>query len=468
MSRLLKFLAFGLSLLISGTASQIRAADSPPNVLFIAIDDLRDWVGFLGDTQTKTPNMDRLAGRGMKFTRSYCAAPVCNPSRTALLTGMRPGSTGVYNNNIDWREVVPDVVTLPLHFKQNGYFVAGAGKITHDSFKRRTDWDEYLDKAGGVNDNAGGVDGIRFGSIEADDDDMPDAKSVKYISEYLAKKHDNPFFLACGFKKPHMPFSVPKKYFDKFPLDSIKLPEVKADDLKDIPPAGIKMAKPDGDHAAIIKSGRWKEAVQAYLATISFMDTMLGRLIDNFDRSPHRDNTIIVLWSDHGWHLGEKEHWRKFALWEEATRAPLIWSVPNLTPTGSTCERPVDFMHIYPTLCDLCGLPPPQHLQGRSIRSLLKDPKSEWSQPAITTHEFKNHAVRTERWRFIRYANGDEELYDHDSDPHEWKNLASDAKFASVKSELAKLLPTENALPGKKSEAEASVKQRAKSKKKTQ
>lgn len=468
MARLLKCFVIGLSLLVCGTASQIRAADSRPNVLFIAIDDLRDWVGFLGNTQTKTPNMDRLASRGMKFTRSYCAAPVCNPSRTALLTGMRPGATGVYNNNIDWREVVPDVVTLPLHFKQNGYFVAGAGKITHDSFKRRTDWDEYLDKAGGVKDDVGGVDGIRFGAIDANDDEMPDAKSVAYVSDYLAKKHDKPFFLACGFKKPHMPFSVPKKYFDKFPLDQIKLPEIKADDLKDIPPAGIKMAKPDGDHAAIVKSGRWKEAVQAYLATISFMDAMLGRLIDNFDRSPHRDNTIIVLWSDHGWHLGEKEHWRKFALWEEATRAPLIWSVPNLTPTGSTCERPVDFMHIYPTLCDLCGLPAPKHLQSRSIRSLFKDPKAEWSQPAITTHEFKNHAVRTEFWRFIRYANGDEELYDHDSDPHEWTNLAGDAKFASIKSELAKLLPNENAPPGQKSAVEAKVKQKAKTKKKSQ
>lgn len=451
-------------------ATTVSAAEPRPNVLFIAIDDLRDWVGFLGDLQTKTPNMDRLAARGMKFTRSYCAAPVCNPSRTALLTGMRPGATGVYNNNIDWREVVPEnIVTLPLHFKNNGYFVAGAGKITHDSFKRRSDWDDYLDKAGGgVKDDVGGVDGIRFGAVDADDDEMPDAKSVKYISEYLAKKHDKPFFLACGFKKPHMPFSVPKKYFDKFPLDSIRLPDVKADDLKDVPPAGIKMAKPDGDHAAIVKSGRWKEAVQAYLATISFMDTMLGRLIEAFDRSPHRDNTIIVLWSDHGWHLGEKEHWRKFALWEEATRAPLLWYVPKLTPTGSTCERPVDFMHIYPTLCDLCGLPTPKHLQGQSIRPLLKDPTSKWSQPAITTHEFKNHAVRTDRWRYIRYASGDEELYDHDADPHEWTNLANDSKLASIKSDLAKLLPTDNVQPGKASEAEAKVKQRAKAKKKGQ
>jgi arylsulfatase A-like enzyme len=449
MVRLLRCFIIVLLLFVCAASEQARAAGSRPNVLFIAIDDLRDWVGFLGDTQTRTPNLDRLAARGMKFTRSYCAAPVCNPSRTALLTGMRPGSTGVYNNNIDWREVVPDVVTLPLHFKQNGYFVAGAGKITHDSFKRRSDWDEYLDKAGGVKDDVGGVDGIRFGAIDASDDEMPDAKSVKYISEHLAKRHDKPFFLACGFKKPHMPFSVPQKYFDQFPLDRIKLPEVKADDLKDIPPAGIKMAKPNGDHAAIVKSGRWKEAVQSYLATISFMD-----------------NTIVVLWSDHGWHLGEKEHWRKFALWEEATRAPLIWSVPKVTPTGSTCERPVDFMHIYPTLCELCGLSIPKQVQGQSIRSLLKDPTAKWSQPAITTHEFKNHAVRTERWRFIRYANGDEELYDHDADPHEWTNLASEAKFASVKSELAKLLPSDNAPPGKKSAAEANAKQRAKAKKK--
>lgn len=467
MIRLLLCFIISLLLLGEGATCQSQAADSRPNVLFIAIDDLRDWVGFLGDTQTKTPNLDRLAARGMKFTRSYCAAPVCNPSRTALLTGMRPGATGVYNNNIDWREVVPaSHVTLPLHFKNNGYFVAGAGKIAHEAFRRPSDWEDYLDqKRGGVKDDVGGVDGIRFGAIDADDDDMPDAKSVRYISEQLAKKHDKPFFLACGFKKPHMPFSVPKKYFDKFPLDGIKLPDIKADDLKDIPPAGIKMARADGDHAAILKSGRWKEAVQAYLATIHFMDTMLGRLIDNLERSPHRDNTIVVLWSDHGWHLGEKEHWRKFALWEEATRAPLIWSVPHLTPTGSTCERPVDFLHIYPTLCDLCGLPTPKHLQGRSIRSLLKDPKAEWSQPAITTHEFKNHAIRTERWRLIRYANGDEELYDHDADPHEWTNLASDPKFASVKSDLAKLLPTDNAPSGKKSEAEA--KQKSKAKKKT-
>jgi arylsulfatase A-like enzyme len=223
----------------------------------------------------------------------------------------------------------------------------------------------------------------------------------------------------------------------------LQLPPIKEKDLADIPPAGIKMAKPDGDHAAILKSGRWKEAVQAYRAAISYMDMEIGRLIDAFDKSAYRDNTIICLWSDHGWHLGEKEHWRKFALWEEATRSPLLFVVPGVTKPGR-CERTVDFMGLYPTLSDLCGLPIPKHVQGTSFKSLLADPAAKWETPAITTHGANNHGVRTERWRYIRYANGDEELYDHDADPNEWKNLASATEHADVKKELAKWLPKEN------------------------
>src|SRR5205085_11718576 len=211
-----------------------------------------------------------------------------------------------------------------------------------------------------------------------------------------------------------------------YPLDTIQLPPVLETDLDDIPPVGVRMAKPQGDHAAILKSGRWKDAVQGYLAAISFTDMNIGRLIDALDRSPYKDNTIVVIWGDHGWHLGEKLHWRKFTLWEEATRAPLIWIVPGLTKPNGVCERTVDFMSIYPTLCELCGLATPKHVEGVSIRKLLEDPQAEWNTPALTTHGFQNHAVRTEKWRYIRYADGGDELYDEVNDPMEWKNLAGD------------------------------------------
>jgi arylsulfatase A-like enzyme len=453
------------SLLVVNGLANPAMGDEParkPNVLFIAIDDLRDWVGYLGHKQVKTPNLDRLAARGVAFTRSYCIAPVCNPSRTALLTGMRPGSTGVYDNQHDWRKLIPaDVVRLPQHFKASGYHVATAGKIWHGGYPApASDWDDQARKGGkgerarvaeekrnkkpSTKDETWGFGNFRIGPTRGDDADMPDHATVDYCLKQLQKKHDKPFFLACGIVKPHLAFSVPKKYFDLYPLDRIELPRVKADDLNDIPPAGLRMAKPNGDHKTITEAGKWKEAVRAYLATITFCDAMIGRLIDGFDKSAYKDNTIIVLWSDHGWHLGEKQHWRKFALWEEATRSPLIWIVPGLTKPKSVCERTVDFLTIYPTLCDLCGLPTPRNVQGESIRSLLENPRGKWDKPAITTYGFQNHTVRTEKWRYIRYANGDEELYDHDTDPHEWTNLARDEKYARVKKELAVWLPKEN------------------------
>jgi len=452
----------------SGAETSKPADTRKMNVLFIAIDDLRDWVGYLGkNTQVKTPNLDRLAMRGVRFTHSYCAAPVCNASRAALLSGLRPNVAGVYENSVDWRKVIPaDKTTLPLYFKNNGYYVAGAGKIYHEAYRRESDWNEYL-PANGVEEDMlfgpgkgqargrrknitsdapnDGVGGIRFKPLNCDDADMEDYQSVSYVLKRLNQPHDRPFFLACGLHKPHMPWDVPKKYYAMYPLDKIILPKVLENDLDDVPPAGVAMAKPQGDHADILKSGRWKEAVQAYLATITFTDAMVGRLIDGFDKSPHKDNTIICLWSDHGWHLGEKEHWRKFALWEEATRSPLIWVVPGLTRPDSVCERSVDFMHIYPTLCDLCGLATPPHVQGRSIRSLLKDPVAPWTEPALITYTFDNHAVRNEGWRYIRYANGDEELYDETKDPYEWTNLAKQPQYDSIKAELAKTLPKTNA-----------------------
>jgi arylsulfatase A-like enzyme len=465
MKTLRPFFALALALLLPFPT--LSAAETPkPNILFIAIDDLRDWVHYLGYEQAKTPNLDRLAARGVYFTKSYCAAPVCNPSRAALMTGQRPSTTGVYANGTDWRPIIADKIpTLPLHFRANGYYAAGAGKIYHEAYRRPTDWDDYLApgatdtdddeapakgkgkkaaKAAPSDAKDDGVGGIRFKPLNCEDKDMVDYTTVSYALKQLGKKQDKPFFLAVGLHKPHMGWDVPKKYYDMYPLDKIQLPKIQPNDLDDIPKAGVDMAKPKGDHAAIIKSGRWKEAVQGYLAAITFCDAMIGRLMDGFDKSAYKDNTIICLWSDHGWHLGEKEHWRKFALWEEATRAPFMMVVPGLTKPGGVCERTTDYMNIYPTLCDVAGIPAPKHLEGVSIKKLLADPKAAWDRPALTTHGFQNHGVRNDRWRYIRYADGSEELYDHSKDPLEWANLAGNAEFASVKKELAAFLPTTN------------------------
>lgn len=444
-------LALGLLLL---SASALPAADAKkPNVLFIAIDDLRDWVGYLHhNEQTKTPNIDRLARMGTAFTRSYCAAPVCNPSRAALMSGMRPSTTGVYGNETDWRKVIPEDKPLTTAFRNAGYFVCGAGKIYHESFKRRSEWDDYLEKEGdgkaanqlSKNAKDKGVGGIRFAPLDCADSDLEDYHIADYGIEELGKAHDKPFFLAVGLHKPHMAWNVPQKWYDMFPLESIQLPPYKEDDLDDIPPAGVAMAKPQGDHKAMLDSGRWKEAIQAYLAATAYTDMNIGRVLDAFDKSPHKDNTIIVFWCDHGWHLGEKHHWRKFALWEEATRAPLLWVVPGLTKPGSVCERTVDFMSIYPTLMDVCGIAKPAHVEGPSIKPLLAAPAAAWATPALTTHGFNNHGVRSEGWRYIRYANGEEELYNEAADPNEWTNLANDPQYDGTKAELAKFLPATN------------------------
>jgi len=452
-----------------------------PNVLFIAIDDLRDWVRYLGYEQVKTPNLDRLAARGVTFTHAYCASPVCNPSRTALMSGQRSSTTGVYSNGIDWRQHVT-VPTLNEHFRANGYYVCGAGKIYHGAFPRDNDWDDYMHERGVDADDVDapakgkakkakissdapndGVEGIRFKPLNARDEDMVDYATVSYALKQLNRSHDKPLFLACGLHKPHMGWDVPKKYYDMYPLDKIQLPKVLETDLDDVPPAGIRMAKPDGDHADILKSGRWKDAVQGYLAAITFCDAMIGRLMDGFDKSPYKDNTVVMLWSDHGWHLGEKQHWRKFALWEESTRSPFLMSVPGMTKAGGVCDRTIDYMSIYPTLCDLAGLPIPKHCEGPSIKKLLQDPKAPWETPAITTHGYQNHTVRTEAYRYIRYADGGEELYDEKADKLEWKNLASDPGYAAVKQDLAKWFPKTNvatpgAVRGKDAEAEKKAK----------
>lgn len=431
------------------TAHSVSADETArPNVLFIAVDDLNHWVGHLKrNPQTVTPNLDRLASWGVSFANAYCAAPACNPSRTALMSGMRPSTTGVYHNPNDYRpHVLPDQ-TLNSWFRAHGYRVMGAGKIYHGGGGRLSEWDEYAPRGKTVNQGAysrKAIGSLIWSQLKGGDDVVNDYHTVSYCIDKLGAAHDQPFFLACGIFRPHLPWSVPRKYFEMHPLDRIELPPYRDDDLADVPPQGIKTARPDGDHRNIQQAGAWKEAIQAYLASISYADAQLGRLLDAFEQSAHRGNTIIVLWGDHGWHLGEKQHWRKFALWEEATRAPLIWVVPGVTPQGQICRRTVDFMGIFPTLCDLAGLKRPDHVEGPSLRPLLAAPDAAWDRPAITTHGFRSHAVRTEQWRYIRYENGDEELYDEIADPYEWKNLAGDARYAEAKSQLSRWFPEVN------------------------
>ncbi len=445
--------AMAICTLLAGSAAAAESTNAATrNVLFIAIDDLNHWVGHLGrNAQTRTPHIDRLAELGVTFVRANCAAPSCNPSRAALMSGLRPSTTGVYDNGQNWMPVIGKDQTLTTQFLQAGYDVYGAGKIYHGSAHREGEWTEYFEKSGGGNQMRhpsapdDGVGGIKFYPLACDDEDMPDYKVVSYGLEKLNTPHEKPFFLAIGLVKPHMPFAVPKKYFEQFPLEQIELPPHQEDDLSDVPAAGVRMARPDGDHAMMVESGRWKEAVQAYLATIAFTDAMVGRLIEGLEASPHRDNTVVVLWGDHGWHLGEKSHWRKFALWEEATRAPLIWVAPGVTSPGGVCQRPVDFMAIYPTLCDLTGVPLPAHVEGVSLRSLLADPNAAWGIPALTTYHKDNHSLRDETYRYIRYADGSEELYDHEQDPNGWKNLALDPAYAQVKTRLGQFIPEQNA-----------------------
>ncbi|MEK7408899.1 MAG: sulfatase [Acidobacteriota bacterium] len=430
-----------------------------PNVLFIAIDDLNDWIGCLGGhPDVRTPNLDRLAARGVLFTNAHCAAPLCNPSRAALLTGTRPSTSGVYDNGQPFRKADPvkNAVTLPQHFMAHGYRVVGGGKIYHGAFPDAASWHEYFPSqtqnkppdpapaklpANGIPNTAQ----FDWGPVDVPDSAMGDWKVVDWAIRELGQRHDKPFFLGCGIFRPHLPWYVPRKYFDLYPPATVTLPNVKDDDLDDVPPIGRKFARPDGDHKKVIEHNQWRQAVQAYLASISFTDACIGRLLDAFDASPHAKNTAIVLWSDHGWHLGEKLHWRKFALWEEATHNVFMVVAPGVTAPGGRCDRSVSLMDIYPTLIDLCGLAPRKGLEGSNLLPLLRNPRASWDRPALTTYQRGNHSVRSERWRYIRYRDGTEELYDRQSDELEWHNLAGKPEYHTVKRELARWLPPSDA-----------------------
>lgn len=470
-----------LTALLLVPLAAVHAADTKPNVLMIIVDDMNDWVGCLGGhPDVKTPHIDRLAARGLLFTTAQVAAPVCNPSRIATLTGLRPSTTGIYGNETKWLEAMPDVPTIPQHFKANGYHVVGGGKVNHHmpGFNRRSDWHDYFDQ---VFDShyqdqlARGLDVKNFtwpagfplnqlaavktfskppqnpnefdwGIRDKPDREMGDGQMVEWAVKFLAQPTQQPFFLAAGIYRPHLPFYAPRKYFDLYPLDKIALPTVKADDCDDLPEVGKQMAADRrGDYELVMKEGRYRELIQAYLAGISFADALVGRLLDALDTSPAAKNTIIVFCSDHGWHLGEKQHLHKFTLWERSTRVPFIIAAPGLTTPETRTARPVGLIDLFPTLNELCALPAIATLDGQSLAPLLKNPSLEWTRPALTTHGQGNHALRSERWRYIRYAEGGEELYDHSTDPNEWTNLATKPEHKTVKTELAKSLPKTDA-----------------------
>ena len=451
---------------------------SAPNVLFISVDDLNDWIGCMGGhPQAKTPNLDRLAASGVLFTNAHCPAPACNPSRAAIMTGVSPNVSGVYDNRQKMRELMPKETLIPKYFSENGYWSAGSGKILH-YFTDANSWDEYFpnketenpfpstkypDKRPVSLPRGGDWQYIEtdWGPLDVTDEEFGGDYSVaQWIGKEVSKKHDKPFFLACGIYRPHEPWFVPKKYFDLFPLKDIQLPPgYREGDLDDLPSEAKRRGR-NRYFAHIRKHDQWKRGIQGYLASIAFADAMVGRVLDALDSGPNRDNTIVVLWSDHGWHLGEKEHWQKYTAWRACTRVPLMIRVPKGsnglkkgTQPNIVCDQPVNLVSLYPTLLELAGLPKKETNDGPSLVPLLNDPKQAWPHVAVTHLDRPgNYSISDNRFRYIRYANGEQELYDIESDPFEWNNLAEISEHADRIKSLQSKAPKDFAkyVPAKK------------------
>ncbi len=449
------------------TPTPQAALEARPDVLMVVMDDLNDWIQLL-DTNTPiaTPNLQRLASRGVSFSHAYCSSPACNPSRTAVLTGRAPSATGVYGNASDWRGAMPDVVTLPQAFMRAGYRVEGAGKIFHHhlagAFHDAASFHDFLPmpwppdlpmppaKLNRL--PAFGTANTDWGAWPAVEADALDARSVDWCLERLRRARSAPLFLACGLFRPHMPFFVPQRWLDRYPPGKTVMPMVRAHDLDDVPPAGRELHATSAgrfwrgmQESEGLRPGSWREAVRCYQAAVTFADAQVGRLLDTLDTSPRGKSAIIVFWSDNGYQLGEKDSWEKFTLWEKATRVPLIVVAPGVTSPGRTCERPVSLLDLYPTLRELCGLPAHADLDGRSLVPLLRSPGADWDRPAVMTYLRGNHAVRSQRYRYIHYANGGEELYDHALDPYEITNVIARAEHASAVADLKRWLPVTNA-----------------------
>ena len=449
MTRTLPALVFALA------CTPLPAA--PPNVLFIAVDDMNTDLGCYGHPQVKTPNIDKLAARGVRFDRAYCQFPLCSPSRVSLMTGYRPDTTKIFELQTDFRKsTLPNAVTLPQTFSKAGYYAARVGKIFHygnpgqigtDGLDDAASWQERFNPSGRdkkeedkiTNYTKGGLgSALCFLQADGTDEEQTDGKVAAQAIQMMEDHKDKPFFIACGFFRPHCPYIAPKKYYDMYPPGSVSVvadPPGHTGTVLD--PA--KSTKPYPNYG--LTDDKLNEAKRAYYATITFTDAQVGKVLDALDRLKLADNTVVVFWSDHGYLLGEHGLWMKQSLFEQSARVPMIVAAPGRKGNGQASPRTVEFIDIYPTLAALAGLTPPADLHGASLVPLLDNPRAKWDRPAFTQvwrGTYPGHSVRTERWRYTEWDNGKKgaELYDHDADPREMTNLAADPKFASVRAEL--------------------------------
>ncbi|AWB68890.1 sulfatase [Saccharobesus litoralis] len=424
----------------------------------LAVDDLNNWVGALGGhPNAKTPNIDRLAAKGTTFTNAHAPAPLCGPSRASIMTGLAPSTTGIYGHVHDndiksANDKAAQSIFLSEYFKQHGYYTAAVGKIFHqdvaegsfDEFGGRVKmFGPYAPKALNWDKKGTSTD---WGAYPERDDQMPDYDSANWLIEQLEREHDKPFFLAGGFLRPHVPWTVPQKWLDMHPIEDIELPPYLKDDMDDVPEIAKRITEfkmmPTTEWAK--ESGQWKYIVQAYLASVSFVDSCIGKVLDALDNSQYADNTAVVLWGDHGYDIGEKNRFAKMALWETSTKTPLIIKPPK-SSGKQVSSRPVSLLDLYPTLVKMCGLPENTYNQGNDLTPLLFKPDAQWQHAAVTTFGPNNHAVKTDRYRYIRYEDGSEELYDHKTDPNEWHNIANNKDYQGIKDQLSQHLPRENA-----------------------
>lgn len=447
--------------LVSFLLADEPSSNAPPNVLMIIVDDLNDWTGCLGGhPQASTPNICALASRGALFTNAHCQAPLCGPSRASFLSGRYPHTTGMYQQPQD-QAYAEDTrffrgQLLPDHFAVHGYKTLGVGKIMHN---RRL---EQQFQQSGPEGNSGPKPVRRFqfqppdlpwsgtqtdwGVFPNVAGTMPDEVSAQWAVDRLREKHDRPFFLAVGFRRPHVPLYAYQRWFDLHPFDKIALPTILDDDLNDVPAIGREVHEmPRYPQLAFLRQNdneQLRRCTQAYLACTSFVDHQVGRVIDALSASLYATNTIIVLFSDHGYHLGEKSRVCKHGLWEEATHVPLIVVCPGQTEGSGRCARPVGLIDVYPTLLEMCGLPARSENDGMSLVPLLDNPRdASWRHAILTTYAKGCHALRSKDFRYIRYENSAEELYDHRSDDSEWTNLAGDPSYEDVLDEFRAQLP---------------------------
>jgi arylsulfatase A-like enzyme len=451
-------LLLGLLFSCKNQENRTEKVAQPPNVLMICVDDLNDWIGVMGGHPNAiTPNIDKLASKGVLFTNAHCQAPICGPSRASIMTGLRPSTTGIYGQIADEdiksaSEILNQVVFLPEYFKKNGYHTMGKGKIFHqfapvgvfdEAAGREKGFGPYPPKKLKWDKKGTSTD---WGSFPETDEEMPDYRTAKWAVEKLQADYDKPFLLTAGFLRPHVPWHVPQKWFDMHPIDGIKTPPYNKNDFNDLPKIAADVHKmpmmPSTDWA--IESGEWKDIVQSYLACVTFVDHYIGEVLNALENSKYKDNTIVILWSDHGYRLGEKGSFAKHALWQEATNAPLIISLPNTEKPMRRLEA-VEMLDIYPTLLDLCGLPPNDFNEGKSLKPLIENTSEKKGYFAVTTYGRNNHTVVSDQYRYIQYEDKSEEFYDHEIDPNEWTNKANDAFYLKKIKELKSALPDINA-----------------------